>query len=146
MSRIYIPISLPQYFSIFKHAQEIHAQLAEPIPELMADNIPKIETALNQPFQVFGGEQLYKGFCKKAAILFYLIIDNHVMINGNKRMACLSLSFFCVLNKYYLDMPEKNLRNLAKQVASPHQHEEMLLFVEKNIRRYIKPFKFRGYR
>ena len=146
MSKIVISISLSEYIRLFKFAQEIHANNAEPIPELNQANIPKIETALNQPFQTFDGVDLYKGFVHKAACLFYLIINNHVMNNGNKRMACMTLSYFCVKNTYLLNIPPKNLEKLAKEVASPHDHELMMNKLKNVIRKYIITLKRNGFR
>lgn len=137
MSKIIIDLPLGGFIALFKFTQEIHSKNKEPIPELNSDNIPKIETALNQPFQTFDGIQLYKGLVKKAAILFYLIIDNHVINNGNKRMACITLSFFCFINKYNLEIDPDILESLAKEVASPHNHELMLKRIEQAIRKHL---------
>ena len=141
MNKIILEVSLSEFQALFDYAREIHAQKEEPIPELGVDNIPKIDTALHQPFQTWGGEYLYKGLCKKAAMLFYLVIDNHVMVNGNKRMACLLLSYFLIKNSYSLLIPDKKLKALAKKVANPHDHDIMLKEIETTIRKYLKPFK-----
>ena len=146
MSKIIIEISFKDFLSLYDFAKIIHAQNEEPIPELNEDNRPKIITALSQPFQTFDGEFLYKGFTKKAAILFYLIIDNHVMNNGNKRMACITLVYFCEINDYPISIPPKTLRSLAKEVASPHDKEQMIQKIQKVIRKYKTVSKRHGFR
>ena len=146
MSRIIVSISSQEFFQVLKYAQAIHEGKDEPIPELNNSNIPKIETALNQPFQTFDGIELYKGFNNKAAYLFYLIIDNHVLNNGNKRMACLILSYFCALNRLTFNIPDKVLRKLAKEVASPHDHDIMIEKIKSTIRRYVGPLTRNGFR
>ncbi|MEI2749836.1 MAG: type II toxin-antitoxin system death-on-curing family toxin [Ferruginibacter sp.] len=146
MSKIVMPITLDEFSLIFKYAQDIHSKNKEPIPELNHDNLPKIETAINQAFHTFDGIELYKGFVCKAAILFYMIIDNHVLNNGNKRMACITLSFFCLKNDYILAIPEKQLRSLAKEVASIHDKDVMLKKIKLTIRKNLLKHKKNGFR
>ncbi|MCX6785530.1 MAG: Fic family protein [Candidatus Komeilibacteria bacterium] len=54
---------------------------------------------MEQPYQTFGGKQLYPGLIKKSAILFYLMIKNHPFQNGNKRIAMTTLFYFLYKNK-----------------------------------------------
>ena len=44
-----------------------------------------LDSALENPFQSFGGEELYPTIQAKAARLGYGLIKNHCMIDGNKR-------------------------------------------------------------
>ena len=141
MNKIILPLTFNEYYKLFRYAQYIHSLREEPIPELRYDNEHKIKNALELPFQTFDGQYLYNGLCKKATMLFYLIIDNHVMGNGNKRMACLALSYFLAKNFYDLTIPDKQLRAIAKKVANPHNHEQMLAEIEKAIRKHLKPMK-----
>jgi len=59
------------------------------------------------------GKLLYWGFYKKAAVLFYLMIKNHPLSNGNKRMACYSLIFFYQINNRIFNLSEKKLYDLT---------------------------------
>ena len=45
-----------------------------------------LESALETPFQSFGGDELYPTIQEKAARLGYGLIKNHCMIDGNKRI------------------------------------------------------------
>jgi death-on-curing family protein len=80
---------------------------------------------------------LYLGFIKKSAILFYLLIKNHYLENGNKRMACFTLSFFCEINGYDFDIDEISYYNLSKSVASSTDKNEALLLIEKELKKYL---------
>lgn len=44
-----------------------------------------LDSALSNPFQTFGGEELYPSIQAKAAQLCYGLVKNHSMIDGNKR-------------------------------------------------------------
>jgi death-on-curing protein len=44
-----------------------------------------LESALAQPFQTFGGAELYPTFAEKAARYAYGIARNHPFLDGNKR-------------------------------------------------------------
>lgn len=44
-----------------------------------------LESALAQPWQTFGGEELYRTDVEKACRLAYGIIRNHPFVDGNKR-------------------------------------------------------------
>ena len=45
-----------------------------------------LESALESPFQSYGGEELYPSIQAKAARLCYGLVKNHAMIDGNKRI------------------------------------------------------------
>lgn len=57
-----------------------------------------LESALNAPFQTFGGEELYKTVQTKAAKLGYNLISNHPFVDGNKRIGVLVVLVFLELN------------------------------------------------
>ena len=43
-----------------------------------------LESAISNPFQTFGGKELYPSIQAKAAQLCYGLVKNHPMIDGNK--------------------------------------------------------------
>lgn len=45
-----------------------------------------LESALLNPFQSFGGMELYPSIQAKAAQLCFGIVKNHPMVDGNKRL------------------------------------------------------------
>ncbi len=45
-----------------------------------------LDLALNNPFQSFGGKELYPSIQAKAARLCFGLVRNHAMLDGNKRL------------------------------------------------------------
>ncbi|HTB51500.1 MAG TPA: Fic family protein [Ferruginibacter sp.] len=138
MSRIR-PVTVDEYLQIIEIAKEIHAQKAEPIPSFHNSKKHELESCLQTPFTGFGGKLFYKGFIHKASMLFYLLARNHVMANGNKRLACLCLSYFCFINNRFLVIPENVFYDLAKEtvLASEEDKDTTILKIEKTVLKYI---------
>jgi death-on-curing protein len=63
-----------------------------------------LESALGQPRQTFGGEDLYPGLVEKAAALGYSLINNHPFIDGNKRIGHASMEAMLMLNGHELSV------------------------------------------
>ena len=57
-----------------------------------------LESALAQPFQTFGGEELYPTLAQKAARYAYGIASNHPFADGNKRTATAVMGAFLRMN------------------------------------------------
>ena len=57
-----------------------------------------LESIINNIYQSFGGQEIYKSIEEKAANFLYLIVKNHVFIDGNKRIAATLFIYF--LNYY----------------------------------------------
>lgn len=57
-----------------------------------------LESALGQPRQTFGGEDLYPSLPSKAAALGYFLIMNHPFIDGNKRIGHAAAEAVLMLN------------------------------------------------
>ena len=53
-----------------------------------------LESAVNAPFQTFGGEDLYKTIFDKAAHLAHGLAKNHGFVDGNKRVAIHAMLVF----------------------------------------------------
>ena len=123
MSKKIVRVTVEDFEELLSLVQESHYVKDEPIPS-RDYNKERLESSLNTPFQRFAGVFLYNGFYKKAAVLFYLLIKNHCLINGNKRMACIILSFFCFLNDYDFDIPEIEFYALAKYVSESPASDE----------------------
>ena len=111
----------------------------EPIPAFSTRELALLESALNQPRQTFGGEDLYQALCDKAAILFYLMVKNHPFKNGNKRIAMTALLSFLHKNKKWLEVDNQELYNFAKWVAESHPKfkDQTTSAIEKFIKTYI---------
>ncbi len=110
-------ITLPEFIWLVENAQMTHYAKKEPIPLLLPTNYDRADSCLKTPFQTFGGRHLYQGFMRKAAVLFYLLNKNHVLSNGNKRMACLTLGYFCYINGKTLTIPSDRFYLLAGYVT-----------------------------
>ncbi len=70
----------------------------EPIPDYSVSDTALLESSLGSPQQSFGGRLLYPSLLKQGSILFYSLIKNHPIKNGNKRIAVMSLLVFLSLN------------------------------------------------
>ena len=57
-----------------------------------------LESTLAQPFQTFGGEELYPTLAQKAARYAYGIASNHPFADGNKRTATAIMGAFLRVN------------------------------------------------
>ena len=57
-----------------------------------------LESALMNPYQSFGGIELYPSIQAKAAQLCFGIVKDHPMIDGNKRLGTHVMLVFLALN------------------------------------------------
>ena len=76
-----------------------------------------LESALNTPFQTFGGEDLYPGKERKAAALCFGLIQNHPFIDGNKRIGVHLCDVFLEVNGIKLEYTDDDLVQLGLSVA-----------------------------
>lgn len=84
-------------------------------------------SALESPFQSFGGEELYPSIQAKAARLCYGLVKNHAMIDGNKRIGAHAMLVFLEVNGYELEYTQKELYNLILDVADGKKEYEDIL-------------------
>ena len=77
-----------------------------------------LDSALETPFQSFGGDELYPTIQAKAARLGYGLIKNHCMIDGNKRIGTHSMLVFLALNGIELKYMQKELYETILDVAA----------------------------
>ena len=76
-----------------------------------------LDSALETPFQSFGGEELYPTIQSKAARLGYGLIKNHCMIDGNKRIGAHAMLVFLAINGIELQYTQKELYETILAVA-----------------------------
>ena len=86
-----------------------------------------LESALETPFQSFGGDELYPTIQAKAARLGYGLIKNHSMVDGNKRIGTHAMLVFLALNGIELKYTQKELYEMILDVAAGTQDYEDLL-------------------
>ena len=89
-----------------------------------------LDSALETPFQSFGGDELYPTIQEKAARLGYGLIKNHCMIDGNKRIGTHSMLVFLALNGIELKYMQKELYETILDVAAGKiEYEDLLQWV-----------------
>lgn len=86
-----------------------------------------LDSALENPFQSFGGEELYPTLQAKAARLGYGLIKNHCMIDGNKRIGIHAMLVFLAINGIELDYTQKELYETILAIADGSLEYEYLL-------------------
>ena len=89
-----------------------------------------LESAIETPFQVFGGEELYPTIQAKGTRLGYGLIKNHCMLDGNKRIGIHAMLVFFALNGIELRYTQKELYKMVLSVADGSlEYEDMLIWV-----------------
>ena len=89
-----------------------------------------LDSALETPFQSFGGDELYPTIQAKAARLGYGLIKNHCMIDGNKRIGTHAMLVFLALNGIELKYMQKELYETILDVAAGRiEYEDLLQWV-----------------
>ena len=89
-----------------------------------------LDSALQTPFQAFGGEELYPSVSRKAARLCYGLIQNHAFYDGNKRIGVYVMLVFLELNGMEIDCVNEELVALGLGVASGEiQDEDIVIWI-----------------
>ena len=86
-----------------------------------------LDMALNNPFQSFGGKELYPSIQAKAARLCFGLVKNHAMLDGNKRLGAHTMLVFLALNGYELSYSQKELSDVILALASGDIGEKEIL-------------------
>jgi prophage maintenance system killer protein len=137
MPKLILALTRDDFVSILRIAQERHAKAAEPIPEATEYQIDNVASCLLNPFQTAFGQSLYRGIVEKAAVLFYQLNKGHLLSNGNKRMACLTLYCFLLVNEYDLG-GDFSPSELALHVANSENQQEAMKVIRRSIRKNIR--------
>ena len=87
-----------------------------------------LDSALNAPFQTFGGEDVYPSLQQKAARLCFGLVKNHPFIDGNKRIGAHVMLVFLALNGIELQHSQTELSNIILQLAAGEIDTEDLLY------------------
>jgi death-on-curing protein len=89
-------------------------------------NIHLLESAINNAFQTFEGNDLYPTIFDKAANLCFSLINNHAFIDGNKRIGVLVMLVFLELNGYKVNFSNKRLIDIGLKTASGELNQNMI--------------------
>lgn len=93
-----------------------------------------LRAALAQPFQAFGGEELYPTAAQKAARYAYGIAKNHPFVDGNKRTATGTMGAFLHANGYRFKPRHDELYKTIYAVAEgTMSYEEFVSWIEEQI-------------
>lgn len=77
-----------------------------------------LQSALNAPFQAFGGKEIYPSLLSKAAAICRSIISNHPFVDGNKRTGIHVMLIFLEINGVQPDYTQEELIALGLGAAS----------------------------
>ena len=83
-----------------------------------ASRLDLLDSALHAPQAGFGDVEFYPDFADKAAVLTVRIAKNHPLPDGNKRLAWQSLTMFCILNGYMLEVTTDDAVDLMLAIAA----------------------------
>lgn len=86
-----------------------------------------LESALESPFQTFGGHDLYPTLEEKGARLGFSLISNHAFVDGNKRIGILALILFMRVNGAPLTLSNEDIITAALGVAAGRMDYPSLL-------------------
>ena len=90
-----------------------------------------LDSAVNAPFQSFGGYDVYPTIYEKAARLGFGLAHNHAFIDGNKRIAVVAALMFLHGNGIEIDCTEFELfSEFYKLAASEVTFEELVNWIK----------------
>ncbi len=101
-------------------------------PEILDEGL--LDSAINAPFQSFGGSELYPSLLEKAARLGFGLIKNHPFVDGNKRIGTHTMLVFLELNHQELQYTDEELIDLILGVAaSKYDEKHLLLWLQQHL-------------
>ena len=80
-------------------------------------DIGLLESAVNNPFQTFGGIDLYPTIFDKAAQLAFGLVKNHGFVDGNKRVAIHAMLVYLKVNNYNINFSQEELVKIGMDLA-----------------------------
>ena len=85
-----------------------------------------LDSALQSPFQTFGGEELFPDTKDKIIRLAYGLIRNHSFRDGNKRIGALVLLTLLELNGYHVKATNKEFADIIMGIAASEKDDKDL--------------------
>lgn len=93
-----------------------------------------LESALEAPYQTFGGEELFPTLIEKGARLGYGLISNHPFIDGNKRIGLLVMLTFYEVHNIKLDFTNKEIEIIIMKIADgSYKYEDVLDIIKRKL-------------
>lgn len=91
-------------------------------------------SALEAPYQTFGGVELFPTILEKAVRLGYGLVANHPFVDGNKRIGILVMLTFFELNGIYVEFNDDEVIDIAMGVASgKYKYEDLLNIISNKL-------------
>lgn len=94
-------------------------------PEILSQD--RLESCIESPRQTMFGQDLYPDIQSKACILFFLLVQNHPFMDGNKRTGALALLEFLERNGYVLNTNNDELYLFTIDVATSVLDKEQVI-------------------
>lgn len=85
-----------------------------------------LDSALQAPFQTFGGEELFPDTKDKILRLAYGLIKNHSFRDGNKRIGALILLVLLELNGWHVNATNEEFADIIMGIAASEKDDEDL--------------------
>ncbi len=95
--------------------------------EVGVRDVGLLESALQNVFATFDGEELYKTKEEKGARLGYSLISNHAFVDGNKRIGVYVMLTFLETNGIEISCTNEDVVKIGLGVASGKISYEQLL-------------------
>ena len=89
-------------------------------------DVDLLESVVARPKAKFGGKDLHKNLCTKAAVFAEAITNHHVFIDGNKRTAFVAVARFLVINGHQIIATNKEVEKTMLAVAEKRMDEAAL--------------------
>ena len=83
-----------------------------------------LESALAQPRQSFGGQDLYPDLTSKAAALCFSLVLNHPFVDGNKRIGHAAMETLLIMNGSELRAPVDDQERVMLDLAAGNLSRE----------------------
>lgn len=81
-----------------------------------------LESAAHRPTTSLWGQEAYPSLELKAAALLDSLVNNHPLVDGNKRLGWLATLVFLDLNGVWIEAPDEDAYELVIAVASGVTH------------------------
>lgn len=92
-----------------------------------------LESAIENAFSTFDGEDLYPSKEEKAASLAWSLISNHAFVDGNKRIGVYVMLSFLELNGIRIEASDEDVVELGLGAADGSmKYDEILAWIRKH--------------
>ena len=92
-----------------------------------------LDSAIENAFATFGGDELYSSKEEKAASLAYSLISDHAFVDGNKRIGVYVMLSFLELNGIRIEATDDDVIRLGLGTADGSmKREDILAWIRKH--------------